>query len=156
MKSAVIFPTSGDGSICMYCGNTLLRRQLVYINLELISCPLTKESKDFEHTAPESTVLGTATKIGSGSFASFNAFCVNTACGMPSRHIAKGQKFRVLTVSAWRSHGGLGVSATASTGNVFDKSASSVDPSCHTQSLLSLPWLGSLRVSRDNSAKSLQ
>jgi len=91
-----------------------------------------KEYGDFEHTAPESTVFGTAINIGSGSFESFKAFCVYTICGMPSRHIAKGQKFSVLTVNAWRSHGGFGEVAAASTGSVFANSASSAGPSCHT------------------------
>lgn len=88
---------------------------------------------------PESMVLGTAIKRGSGTFISLRAFWVEEDWGMPSRHMANEQKFRVLTVSECSSHGCLVETATASTGRVLSSEASSAMPSCHTSSLSSLP-----------------
>lgn len=114
---------------------------MVNIDLIIVSYLDDTKTSNAKHTAPESTVFGTATRIGSGKFASFRAFCVDKPSGIPSRHIANGQKFKVLTVNACNNHGCFVEAAAASIGSALSRSASSAVPSCHTRSLLSLPWL---------------
>ena len=60
---------------------------------------------------------------------------------MLSRHMAKEQKFRVLTGIMCNSHGCAVDKAGPSTGSVFPIESSSSIPSCQTRSLWSLPWL---------------
>ena len=56
-------------------------------------------------TPPESMVFGTAIRMGGGCFRALMAVWAVSGWGMPSRHIAKEQKLRVLTVSICSSHG---------------------------------------------------
>lgn len=92
-------------------------------------------------TPPESTVFGTATRIGYGTSLSCNALTEDKTCGIPSRHIAKAQKFIVLTSSACSNHGCFLEVGVPSTGSVLSIEGSSARRSCHTSSLLSLPCL---------------
>lgn len=90
-------------------------------------------------TPPESIVFGTAIRIGHGTSLSCKAFIEDGTCGMPSRHIAKAQKFNVLTGSTCNSQGSFLVLGVVSMGSILSIAGSSVTPSCHTSSLLSLP-----------------
>lgn len=90
-------------------------------------------------TPPESTVFGTAIRIGHGACFSCKALVGDGTCGIPSRHIAKAQKFNVLTGSACNNHGCFLEVGAVSIGSVLSMADSSATPSCHTSSLLSLP-----------------
>lgn len=90
-------------------------------------------------TPPESMVFGTAIRIGHGTSLSCRAFIEDGTCGMPSRHIAKAQKFKVLTGSACNNQGCFPVVWVVSMGSILCIAGSSETPSCHTSSLLSLP-----------------
>lgn len=97
--------------------------------------------KDCVRTPPESTVFGTAIRIGHGISLSCTTLTEDRTCGIPSQHIAKAQKFNVLTGSACSNHGCFLEVRAASMGRVLSMVGSSARPSCHTSSLLSLPWL---------------
>ena len=92
-------------------------------------------------TPLESTVFGTAIKIGGCS----GLLCLGTisvdGSTSSSRHIAKEQKFNALTVKMCRSHGCLLSVVASSMGKILSMDSSSLSVSSQILSLLSLPCL---------------
>ena len=119
--------TCCDGSICVYTSSALLGRKLVYVNLQAKDQHgnIMSDTNGGLRTPPESTVFGTAIRMGCAASLPCKALTEEVTCGIPSRHIANAQKFNVLTISACNNHGCLLAVRAASMGSILSMAVSS-------------------------------